>query len=161
MEQRPSLTAPLHRTKGRHGLMAVTLEQAQEILSLRDRSFVACDIETYLSIWAENCTIEGPTHFIEGRENLRKAIEAAWSLQKPIHMSTRTVGVGADHMFHEFAIVWEDRASAERSLHTGSTVCAVDSSGRWSWLREYFDPAGSPRPSAAKLPEIRDLLSGS
>lgn len=139
--------------------MTVTLEQARAILAHRDRSFVACDIEAYLSIWAENCTVEGPTHFIEGRENLRKAIEAAWSLQKPVHMSTRSVGVGSDSMFHEFVLVWENRGTQERTLHSGSTVCGVDGAGRWSWLREYFDPAERRRTSAAGLPRVAELLA--
>jgi ketosteroid isomerase-like protein len=119
---------------------------------------VACDIEAYLSIWAEECTVEGPTHLIEGRTNLRKAIEAAWHLQNPVHMSTRSIAVNGDVMFHEFVLVWEHRESPERSLHTGSTVSGVDSSGQWSWLREYFDPSDRRRASAATLRNVRDLL---
>ena len=104
----------------------MTLERAQAILDLRDRSFVACDLDAYLSIWAADCSIEGPTYFIEGRGSLRRTIEAAWSVQ---------------------------------TLHTGSTVCGVDASGRWSWLREYFDPADRPRASATELRVVRELLS--
>lgn len=139
--------------------MTITLEQAQAILDLRDRSFVACDIDAYLSIWADNCTVEGPTHLIEGRGNLRKAIEAAWSIQKPLHMSTRSIGVNGDTLFHEFTLVWERRDSGERSLQTGSSVCEADTAGHWSWLREYFDPSDRQRASAAELPAVRKLLS--
>lgn len=139
--------------------MALTLEQAEAILDLRDRSFVACDIDAYLSIWAENCTVEGPTHFIEGRENLGKVIEAAWSAQKPVHMSTRSIGINSDTMFHEFVLLWEHRGSGELYLQTGSTVCGVDAAGHWSWLREYFDPVDRRRASAAVLPGVRDLVS--
>lgn len=140
--------------------MTITLEQAQAILRLRDRSFVECDMDAYLSIWAEHCTVEGPTHRIEGRENLRRVIDAAWSIQRPIHMSTRSIGVAADTMFHEFTLVWEHRESGDRALQTGSTVSGVDSAGRWSWLREYFDPADTCRASAATQPAVRDLLTG-
>jgi hypothetical protein len=139
--------------------MAVTLEQARAILDVRDRSFVAGDIESYLSIWAADCTVEGPSHFIQGRDNLRNVIEAAWSVQEPIHMSTRSVGVADDMMFHEFVVVWERRDSNERWLHSGSTVCGVDANGHWSWLREYFDPAETQRGSVARLPAIRELLA--
>jgi hypothetical protein len=76
-------------------------------------------------------------------------------------MSTRSVAVNGDTMLHEFVLVWEHRESGERSLQTGSTVCGVDPAGHWTWLREYFDPGDRRRASAAALPEVHALLSGS
>ena len=140
--------------------VSVTLEQAKAILDLRDRSFVACDIDSYLSIWATDCTVEGPAHFIEGRENLGNAIQAAWSIQTPIHMATRTFGVNGNIMFHEFVLIWENRESRERLLQTGASVSEVDESGQWRWLREYFDGADQRRGSAAELSDVHDFMTG-
>ena len=77
---------------------------------------------------------------------------------KPIEMVTRSLAVQGDAMFYEFAVVWEVRSTGERLLFTGMTYHKVDAQGRLQVCREYFDPTGKPRRTAADAPELAPLL---
>ena len=138
--------------------MQLTIERATEITETRNRAVVECDIEAFLCLWAENCIIEGPEHYLEGKESLRAAMEGSWSAMKPIEMVTRSLAVYENAMFYEFALVSEVRATRDRLLLTGMTYHQVDSQCRFTQCREYFDPPGQPRRTVAASPEFARLL---
>jgi hypothetical protein len=139
--------------------VALTLEQANSLLARRDETFVACNLDGYLDIWAEHCRVEGPEHLIKGRKELRESVEAAWKTWEPLLMCGFSVSVTGNLMYHEFASLWERRGQTERRLVTGMSVSEVDRSGRWVWLREYFDPASARRASTLARPEIARFLA--
>ena len=97
--------------------------------------------------------------YLQGREELRAAMDGAWTLMRPIKMVTRSLAVEADAMYYEFAVVWEVRSSGERVLFTGMTYHQVDPRGRLVLCREYFDPPGRTRRTAADSPELAPLLN--
>ncbi len=138
--------------------MQLTLERASAITDARNRAMVDCDIEAFLDLWADDCIVEGPEHFLEGKGALRSAMEGGWAAMKPLEMVTRSLAVQADAMFYEFAVVWEVRASGDRMLFSGMTYHRVDDSSRLKLCREYFDPPGKPRRTAAEMPRLGALL---
>jgi len=137
------------------------LERAKAITEQRNAAVMACDIHAFLDLWADDCVVEGPEHYLEGKEQLRVAMEAGWSAMKPMQMVTRSLAVEGDAMFYEFAIVWEVRSTGTRILFTGMTYHQVDAKGRLLLCREYFDPAESPRRTAAESRELAPFLSES
>ena len=138
--------------------MPLTPERAATITDQRNAAMVAANAEAFLALWADDCVVEGPEHLLEGKGALRDAMEGAFAVMKPLEMVTRSLAVAGDAMFYEFAIVWENRASGERTLHTGMTYHQVDTQGHLVVCHEYFDPPGKPRPSAAEHPRIASLL---
>jgi hypothetical protein len=139
--------------------MELTLEVAKEILSRRDRSFMDCDMEAYLDIWDDSCVLEIPGLVLNGKPELEAMIRSAWDIMEPLHMETRSFAINGNLMHQEFAIVWKNRETEERSLQTGMSVSECASDGRWLWLRDYFDPAG--RESALESGVVSRTLRGS
>ena len=137
--------------------MSLSLEQARALLERRDAAFVARDVDAYLELWAEDARVEGPDHVIEGHGELRRGVERAWLAWQPLHMGFTSLSVSGWLMHHEFVAVWEKTGQNLRRLVSGVGVAEVDRNGRWVWMREYFDPAGTLRPSVASRPEIAAL----
>lgn len=139
--------------------MKLTLEFAEEILNKRDRSFLDCDMEAYLDIWDDNCVVEIPGLTMNGKPELEAMIGSAWELMEPIHMETRSFGINGSLMHQEFAIVWRNRETGERTLQTGMSVSECGPDGRWLWLRDYFD--ATQRESALKSQKVEASLNTS
>jgi len=127
---------------------ASALERARQITDRRNAAVLACDCDAFLELWADDCIVEGPEHYLEGKEQLGAAMQAGWAAMKPIQMVTRSLAVEGDAMYYEFAVVWELRSSGQRLLFTGMTYHQVDARGRLRLCREYFDPPGKPRRTA-------------
>jgi len=63
----------------------MTLNEAMKIIELQDQSFLACDIDVYLDIWAEDVTMEGPEYEkVSGRDNFRRLIKSLWNTMRPV-----------------------------------------------------------------------------
>ena len=139
--------------------MPLTLERAQQITDQRNAAMMASDIESFLRLWSDDCMVEGPEHFLEGKQQLRAAISGALSAMQPLKMVTRSLAVQDDAMYYEFAVVWEVRSSRHRMLQTGMTYHQIDGEGLLLHCREYFDPTGKTRRTAAESPEIGSLLA--
>ena len=137
--------------------MSLTIDQARSLLERRDHAFLARDVDAYLELWRVDARIEGPDHVIEGHDELRRGVERAWQAWQPLYMGFTSLSVSSWLMHHEFAAVWERTGQNLRRLVSGVGVAEVDRSGRWVWMREYFDPAGTLRPSIASRPEIAEL----
>jgi len=135
----------------------LTLEAARSLLERRDHAFVQRDLDAYLALWSPSARVEGPDHSISGHAELRRSLERAWSAWEPIHMGFTSLGVSGWVMHHEFVAVWERTGQTLRRLVSGVGVAEVDRSGRWIWMREYFDPTHALRPSLLDRPEIRQL----
>jgi len=120
--------------------MQLTIERASESTESRDRAVVACDIEAFLSLWAEDCIVEGHEHYLEGKAALRAAMEGAWSAMQPIEMVTRSLAVHGNAMVYEFALLSEVRTTRDRLLLTGMTYHQVDDSS----LLEICRPGRAP-----------------
>ena len=140
--------------------MELTIGRAKQITDRRNAAMLACDRKVFLELWADDCIVEGPEHRLEGKEQLGDAMEGGWAAMKPLLMKTRSLAVESDAMYYEFAVVWEVRSTGDRMLFTGMTYHQVDSQGRLRLCREYFDPPGKPRRTAAESPEIALLLVG-
>jgi hypothetical protein len=137
--------------------MKLTLKIAKEILDRRDRSFMDCDLETYLDVWDDMCVVEIPGATLNGKEELGSMIGAAWDAMEPMHMETRSFGISTSLIHQEFAIVWRNRKTDERTLQTGMSVCECGTDYRWLWLHDYFDAMG--RESAMKSPKVAQALT--
>ena len=138
--------------------MQLTLERATEITDRRNQAVVACDIDAFLALWADECVVEGPEHRLEGKASLRAAMEGSWTAMQPIEMVTRSLAVQGNAMFYEFAMLSEVRATSDRILLSGMTYHQVDAAGRLKLCREYFDPVGKRRASAAGESRLAKLL---
>ena len=138
--------------------MPLSLEIAKSLLERRDQAFIDRDVDGYIELWSEHARIEGPDHVIVGRDDLRRSLEQAWRIWQPLHMSATSVAVDGWMLHHEFVSVWERRGQTTRRLITGVGVAEIDKQGRFLWLREYFDPAGSERESVIERPEIAALV---
>jgi len=138
--------------------MKLTIEQAREITDARNRAVVECDIGAFLGLWSDDCVVEGPEHLLEGKAALRTAMEGSWSGMRPIEMVTRSLAVRENAMFYEFALVSEVRATGNHLLLTGMTYHQVDDFGQLAVCREYFDPPGKPRRSAAEGATLAGLF---
>ncbi|MFT5444772.1 MAG: hypothetical protein ACI8W3_003830 [Myxococcota bacterium] len=125
--------------------MTLTLEGANEITNRRNAAMMRGDVDAFLDLWDEACVVEGPEHYLEGKEELGTSIKAAFAAMKVVLMTTRSMAVQADVLFYEWTIVWEVRASGERMLFTGMTHHRVSDAGKLLHCREYFDPSGSVR----------------
>ncbi len=136
--------------------MTLTLESAKQILDQRDRSFMDCDLAKYLDIWHDDCVVEVPGTTLNGKQELKATIEAIWSAMEPVHMETRSFGVNGSLIHQEFAIVWRNRETNERTLQTGMSVCECGADNRWLWLRDYFDSV--ERGSAMKSSKVAQAL---
>lgn len=139
--------------------MPLDLEQARAITDRRNAAMEAGDVEAFLDLWADDCIVEGPDHYLEGKDELRASIERAFTAMQPAKMLTRSLAVAGDALFYEFAIVWEVLSTGDRMLFTGMTHHTVDAEGRLLRCREYFDPPGKTRRTAAETPEIAALLA--
>ena len=139
--------------------MKLTIERARAITDQRNAAMVACDAEAFLDLWADDCLVEGPHHYLEGKQMLRDSMERGWAAMKPIEMVTRSLAVEGNALYYEFAVVWEVRATGDRLLFTGMTYHELDSEGRLQTCREYFDPPGKPRRTAAESEALAPLLS--
>lgn len=106
------------------------------------------DVDAFLDLWDEACVVEGPEHYLEGKEELGTSIKEAFAAMKVILMTTRSLAVQADVLFYEWTMVLEVRASGERMLFTGMTHHRVAETGKLLHCREYFDPSGSLRRTA-------------
>jgi len=135
----------------------LTLQAARKMLERRDHAFVARDLDAYLALWSEDARVEGPNHAIAGHAELRSSIERAWRAWDPVYMGFTSLGVSGWLMHHEFVAVWERKGQTLRRLVSGVGVAEVDRSGRWIWMREYFDPTHTLRPSVLDRREIREL----
>ena len=140
--------------------MTVSEAQANEMLQVRNQSFMTADIEAYMSLWNGDGVIEMGSQRFVGEAAIRSAIEGAWSVSRVLHFETRSFAVRGSDILNEFAIVWQDKASARTTLQTGMGVLAVAANGRLSSLRDYMEAADGVRQSAAKIPAIRDLIGG-
>lgn len=140
--------------------MKLTFDRAKQITDRRNAAMMACDSEAFLALWADDCIVEGPEHYLEGKQQLRSAMEGGWAVMKPLQMLTRSLAVEGDAMYYEFAVVWEVRSTGDRILFTGMTYHQVDAEGRLLLCREYFDPPGKPRRTAAESAEMAPLLAG-
>ena len=120
----------------------ISLSMAKEILDRRDRSFMRQDIDAYLDIWSDNCIVELPSATLTGKTQLKLAIKAAWALREPLLLETRNFAVNGNVIFQETAIVWRNRLTDKRTWETGMSLCECGADGRWTWLRDYFDPKG-------------------
>jgi ketosteroid isomerase-like protein len=140
--------------------MKLTFERARAITDARNAAMMACDSEAFLDLWADDCVVEGPEHYLEGKQQLRAAMEGGWAAMKPVKMVTRSLAVEGDAMYYEWAVVWEVRSTGARLLLTGMTYHRVDAQGRLLHCREYFDPLGKARRTAAESPELAPLLVG-
>ena len=67
--------------------MNLTFEQAREITDRRNAAMLACDADAFLDLWADDCIVEGPEHYLEGKPQLRASMEAGWSAMKPLSSS--------------------------------------------------------------------------
>jgi ketosteroid isomerase-like protein len=139
--------------------MSLSLEQARSLTDRRNAAMEAGDVDAFLALWAGDCSVEGPEHLLTGKDELRAQLDAAFSAMRVAGMRTRSLAVSGDALYYEFAIVWEVRATGDRMLFTGMTYHCVDAQGRLRICREYFDPPGKPRRSAAESPEIAALLA--
>jgi len=138
--------------------MTLTFDRAQQITDQRNAAMMASDIESFLRLWSDDCKVEGPEHFLEGKEQLRAAISGALSAMQPLKMVTRSLAVQDDAMYYEFAVLWEVRSSRDRMLQTGMTYHQIDGEGLLLNCREYFDPAGKTRRTTAESPDFASLL---
>jgi len=139
--------------------LELTLARARAITEARNTAMMDCDIQAFLDLWADDCVVEGPEHYLEGKSQLRASIEQSWAAMKPVKMTTRSLAVEGDAMYYEFAVVWEIRSTGARMLLTGMTYHQVDEQCRLRFCREYFDPLGKPRRTAAESPELAPLLA--
>jgi hypothetical protein len=139
--------------------MTLTFDQAQRITDQRNAAMMASDLESFLRLWSNECTVEGPAHFLDSKEQLRAAISGAFSAMQALKMVTRSLAVQGDAMYYEFAVLWQVRSSGDRLLQTGMTYHQIDGDGLLLHCREYFDPTGTTRASAAERPEIASLLA--
>lgn len=139
--------------------MTILLEQARELLERRNRAFAAADLPAFLALWSDDCVVEGPEHLLKGKAQLGATLEQVWSkVIRPIHMTVHGVAVQGDAIFYEWAFVAELRSNRERIMQSGMTAHGVDSAGRFSWCREYFDPIHVRRPSALGLASVAAAL---
>jgi hypothetical protein len=138
--------------------MPVSEAKADEMLRIRNESFMTADIEAYASLWNEDGVIEMGAHQFVGEAAIRKAVSGAWSVSRVLHFETRSFAVRGNQILNEFAIVWQDKKSGETRLETGMGVLEVAANGRWCSLRDYMESSDGVRASAAGLPAIRGLI---
>jgi hypothetical protein len=50
-------------------------ERAKAITDQRNAAMMACDSDAFLDLWADDCIVEGPDHYLESKEQLRTAME--------------------------------------------------------------------------------------
>ena len=60
--------------------MKLTETMAQKLLSERDRTFMAADIDAYMKLWADDGSIEMGSMQFSGAKNIRDTIVFAWSM---------------------------------------------------------------------------------
>ena len=140
--------------------MTISETRVLELLHGRDAAFINSDIEAYLALWEPEGTIEFGAHCFVGAEAMRQAIVAAWNVSRALHMETRAYAIRGSSILNEFVIVWEDRRTGVRTVASGMGVLEVGERGRFTYLRDYIETTGAPRPSALELPAVRKLLDG-
>lgn len=138
--------------------MEITLGQARVITNRRNTAMVDCDVDAFLALWSDDCIVEGPHHYLDGKQALAASLRAGLATMMPVQMVTRSLAVNGPALYYEFAIVWEVRENGDRMLFTGMTYHETDANRRLSLCREYFDPPGHPRRSAAESAELRPYL---
>ena len=138
--------------------MTLTEARAEELLRIRNESFMTADIEAYMALWNDDGVIEmGAQRFVGGAA-IRAAVGGAWAVSRVLHFETRSFAVRGDRMLNEFAIVWQDKATETITLQTGMGVIEVAANGRFQSLRDYMEATDGVRESAAALPAVRGLL---
>jgi uncharacterized protein (TIGR02246 family) len=116
--------------------VTIRLEQAYELPDRRNRAFAAADLDAFLSLWSDDCVVEGPEHLLRGKAALRAVLEQVWTnALRPIHMTVHGVAVQGDVIFYEWAFVAEMRASGQRIVQSGMTAHGVDAQGRCHFSR--------------------------
>lgn len=132
----------------------LTEERAEEMLRVRNESFMQADIEAYMSLWNEDGVIEMGAQRFAGGAAIRQAIVEAWSLSRVLHFETRSFAIRGRQVLNEFAIVWQDRKTGEISLRTGMGVLEAADNGRFCALRDYMEAADGMRRSALEIPAV-------
>ncbi len=139
--------------------MKLTEAIAHDLLSERDRTFMAADIDAYMNLWADDGCIEMGSMQFTGIKNIRDTIIFAWSMLKALHMETRSFAINDKLILNEFAIVWLNNKTGERSLQTGMGVLEVNEEGKFISLRDYFESSDTKRKSSFELPAVKQLLN--
>lgn len=141
--------------------MTLTPSRAEAMLDRRNRCFMEANMDDYLEMWVDDCTVEvliqrssssGPdvhaTSVRLDRAALEQAVGEAWRERDVLLMETRAFALHGQTLFNEFSIVWEVKADRCRTLQTGVGVIEVAADGRWRSLRDHYDSTGSSMQSA-------------
>ncbi|HQQ64466.1 MAG TPA: nuclear transport factor 2 family protein [Pseudomonadales bacterium] len=140
--------------------MKLTDAMAKDLLLARDNAFMAADLDAYMKLWSEEgCIIEMGSMRFSGSKNIRDTLTFAWSMLKALHMETRSFAVNDRLILNEFAIVWLNKKTGERTLQTGMGVLEVNDACQFISLRDYLEPADAKRNSALELPAIKQLMN--
>ena len=92
-----------------------------------------------MEFWADDGVMELDGIQIVGWENMRQAIEGAWSISRTLYFETRSFSVNGLSLLNEFSIVWQNKETHEITLQTGMGAIDLNEEGKWIYLRDYFD----------------------
>lgn len=123
--------------------MAISIDEAREILKERNRAFMNADLDRYMGFWSQDGVMELDGTEISGWQNMREAIAGAWATSSVLHFETRSFSANGNTLFNEFSIVWKNKSTGEVTLQTGMGVIETDDAGKWVYLRDYFDASGN------------------
>lgn len=136
------------------GVRVISEARAEQMLQIRNESFMQADIEAYMSLWNDDGVIEMGDKRFAGGAAIRQAIVAEWSSSRVLHFETRSFAIRGRLLLNEFAIVWQDRKTGAITLQTGMGVLEVAENGRFCALRDYMEAADGMRSSALAIPAV-------
>jgi hypothetical protein len=70
-----SVAVKIWPRKHKESVVNLEFERAKAITDQRIAAMMACDSDTFLDLWADDCIVEGPDHYLESKEQLRTAME--------------------------------------------------------------------------------------
>ncbi len=77
----------------RKGASVISEARAEQMLRIRNESFMQADIEAYMSLWVDDGVIQMGAQRFAGGAAIRQAIVGAWSVSRVLHFETRSFAI--------------------------------------------------------------------
>lgn len=117
-----------------------TRVEVARFFSVRERAWLAKDLDAYMDLWAEDVEFTTPDagETIHGRDALRAFIAANFAAPSvPASLSIDHYALEGDVLLHEWTLTTQIEGRSEPHVLRGMAVCGFRD-GRVAWWRDYY-----------------------
>jgi hypothetical protein len=122
------------------GSNGLTRAEVERFFAVRERAWLAKDLDAYMSLWSEDVEFTTPDagDTIHGRDALRAFIGANFAAPgEPASLSIDHYAIDGSVLLQEWTLVTQAEGGSEPHVLRGMAVCGFRN-GRVIWWRDYY-----------------------